>query len=220
MAKGRLWAALGGLALAWWYLSAHPPKATAAAPGRPLVVLDPGHGGPDPGAVGVTGLLEKEVNLEIAQSAARTLMGRGVGVAMTRTQDSAARPGPYLVVQDLRERAFLARRVGATILVSIHSNAEPTGTVAGPIVYYRADSPSSQQLAWALTGPLASTVGIYHPPRPAHHLVLMEARVPAVTVEVGFLTQRHDLARLTSSAWRQRLGTAVAQGILAYLGRR
>ncbi|MBX5467793.1 MAG: N-acetylmuramoyl-L-alanine amidase [Firmicutes bacterium] len=213
-----LWA-LAGLVGGWAFLGWHPPRVTVAA-GRPLVVLDPGHGGIDPGAVGAGGVLEKTVNWEVTVAAARVLGRRGVAVVLTRQGDTTAAPGPYLVVRDLRYRAFLARHRGATLLVSIHSNAEPSGRAVGPIVYYYAPSLASRALADALTAPLTAVTGIYHAPRPARHLVLVEAGVPAVTVELGFLTAAADRARLTSPTWQARLGAAVAQGILRYLAER
>lgn len=210
-------AILGGLALSL-VIRTTPQVSTVMAPGRPLVVVDPGHGGVDPGAVGPGGLYEKHVNLAIAQVVAHTLSQHHTAVILTRWSDRHALPGStYVMVPDLRHRAWVARHTGATVLVSIHSNTEPTHTVAGPIVYFVAADPRSAALADHITATLTGASRIRHAPRPSHHLVLVESRTAAVTVEVGFLTHPIDRSRLITTAYQQHLGQAIAAGILNYL---
>lgn len=195
-------------------------SAEVMAPGRSLVVLDPGHGGPDPGAIVPGRVAEKRLNLAITLQVARLLSRRGISVVLTRHRDTAAlTTRRYVVVKDLRHRAWIARHVGATALVSIHANAEPSHTATGPIVYYHACSQSSHRLALAITGTLAATAHIYHSPRTCHHLLLRESppALAAVTVEVGFLTHPSDLARLVDPRYQNQVALAITHGIQRFL---
>jgi N-acetylmuramoyl-L-alanine amidase len=192
------------------------PAVPAAGRFGAVVILDPGHGGPDPGAV-VSGLLEKHVDFEIARTAAAVLRVHGISVLLTRTSDTQVLPGPWHVQRDLRARAERANQAGGSLLVSIHANTEPTATVSGPIVYWRRGDPASYRLAACLETALATWTGEAHAPRPASHLVLLAAHMPAVTVEVGFLSHHAERAKLATPAWQQRLGQALAAGIERYL---
>jgi N-acetylmuramoyl-L-alanine amidase len=212
-----------GAMLAWLMLAVAGAVAMgmgikpAAVPPRPVVVLDPGHGGVDPGALGPGSLLEKQVDLAVAHQAARILAQRGIPVVLTRSGDTPVAPGPWHVESDLRARAHLANRVGAALLISIHANSEPTGTVQGPIVYWERGDAASLRLARCLETALAAVSGRYHAPRPAGHLVLLTAAMPAVTVEVGFLSHPAEAAALASAAWQATLGQAIALGVIRYL---
>lgn len=204
------------MALGVLLASRHPGAAPATA--RPVIVLDPGHGGPDPGALSRSGVQEKLINLAIAQQTAARLSQAGLAVVLTRAGDTAALPGNPWVESDLRARTWIANHHGASLLISIHANAEPTHTAQGPIVYYYEGSWASEQLAKILEGQLARATGIYHAPRLSHHLVLQQANMPAVTVEVGFLTHAAEAEALTSPVWQARLAQAIARGIEQYLG--
>lgn len=195
------------------------PRA-AAAPGRPLVVLDPGHGGIDPGAVSPGGVAEKAVNLAVARMTAAALTRRGIAVALTRTRDTPAlTTGRFIVVSDLRYRAWLSRHLGATLFLSIHANSEPTRTVAGPIVYYNAARSASLALARTLVRTLALRLNVPVGLRPIRQLVLSEQAVPAATVEVGFLTHPGDVRRLRDPAYQRALAEGIAKGAVTFLDR-
>lgn len=220
MTERREWAAVVAAALLFcaWVLLAAGPAVPSGYQGATLVVVDPGHGGPDPGAVGPDGSLEDALNLAVAQLVAQDLAARGIAVRLTRTSDASVTGRG--AVEDLAGRARYANSLGATVLVSIHVNAEPTGTVAGPIVYYRPGSALGLLLAQKLEAALAAAASPHHPPRAALHRLLELANMPAVTVEIGFLTNRADRARLKTAAWQSRLASAVASGVLAYLDQR
>lgn len=200
-------------------LSAHLFGETrTVAGGHPvLVAVDPGHGGIDPGAVGADGQLEKQWNLLVAEDLALRLRSSGIAVLLTRSRDQTL-SRPYSVRQDLIARASLANRAGSWVLISIHLNVESTGRAAGPIVYYQAGSPSAFRLARDLEKALAGASHIAHPPRPSHLMLLMLSRMPAVIVELGFLSNPGDRAHLRSAAYRAELAAALARGILTYLG--
>ena len=118
-----------------WVIAASPALASpspGSAPGGsghgrpPIVVLDPGHGGSNPGATGATGLHEKQLSLTLASAVAGRLRTRGVAVELTRTTDRTL---------TLRQRVAIADRVPADLFVSIHANASPTRTQRGYETY-------------------------------------------------------------------------------------
>ncbi|MDA8195437.1 MAG: N-acetylmuramoyl-L-alanine amidase [Thermaerobacter sp.] len=207
-----IWLSIGFLA--WGAL----PVAMAAPTAPPLVVLDPGHGGEDPGAVAATGLTEKSVNLSVARDCGTYLKAHGVSVVYTRAGDHAAwSSGPFRVLPDLRYRAALPQIRHAQLFVSIHSNSEPTGTMFGPIVYYDIHNPASYPLAREMA-PYLWRVGPPHwAPRPVEQLVLEKSRVPSVNVELGFLSNKRNAALLRQPWYQETLAQAIGRGIIHYL---
>ncbi|MCL4494669.1 MAG: N-acetylmuramoyl-L-alanine amidase [Firmicutes bacterium] len=185
----------------------------------PVVVIDPGHGGQDPGAVGANGVYEKNINLSVSLILATLLPQKQLTVYLTRSNDQLPSSPPFTTLRDLQQRVLLSRRWHATIFVSIHTNSEPTGTVQGPIVYYRSGSPLSLALATNVSQALSTLNGRVIPPRPIHQLVLEQAGVPAINVEVGFLTHPLDQSRLVNSSYQTQIAQAVSLGILHYLRR-
>ncbi|POB11240.1 N-acetylmuramoyl-L-alanine amidase [Sulfobacillus sp. hq2] len=195
-----------------------PHESLAVHGPLPVVVIDPGHGGPDPGAIaGPTGPYEKNINLAIALTLSTFLQSNRIQTYLTRTTDQAVSPAPYHSTRDLHWRAALSRHWHAAIFVSIHTNAEPTAKALGPIVYYRAGSRSSYALAQQVASSLAPLAGRLVPPRPIRQLVLQETGVPAINVEVGFITHPLDQSRLVNSAYQIQLARAINQGITRYL---
>lgn len=180
---------------------------TPARRGEVLVMLDPGHGGRDPGAVG-NGLQEKEINLFISRRVQRTLEQRGYRVALTRNSD---------VEIDLQPRVDIAERANATIFVSIHANAISLSRpeVNGLETYYFS---SGRNLARSIqSSVLRSTDLRDRGVRQARFYVLRNTSMPAVLVETGFITGREDAARFRSTAAREQIADAIAQGIIDYL---
>ena len=176
--------------------------------GEVLIMIDPGHGGRDPGAVGRNGLQEKEINTFIARRLQRTLEQRGYRTAMTRTQD---------VEVDLQPRVDIAERANATIFVSIHANAISLSRpeVNGLETYYFS---TGRNLARAIhSSVLRSTDMRDRGVRQARFYVLRNTSMPAVLVETGFVTGREDAARFQSMAAREQIADAIAQGIIDYL---
>lgn len=179
----------------------------AARQGEVLIMIDPGHGGRDPGAVG-NGLQEKEINLFISRRLQRTLEQRGYRVALTRNRDAEV---------DLQPRVDIAERANATIFVSIHANAISLSRpeVNGLETYYFS---SGRNLARAIhSSVLRSTDLRDRGVRQARFYVLRNTSMPAVLVETGFITGREDSNRFRSNAAREQIADAIAQGIIDYL---
>lgn len=180
--------------------------------GRFKVVIDPGHGGPDPGAIGIRGLRESDVVLDVALQLARLLEARGVMVEMTRTSD---------IDVDLPPRVALANRSGADALISIHANALSLARpdVNGIESFYFADGAQagrSRKLADALQvqmlaiSPGSPDRGV----KAARFFVIRRATMPSTLVEMGFVTGQLDASRLRDPDFRRRMALALATGIL------
>ncbi|MBF2020227.1 MAG: N-acetylmuramoyl-L-alanine amidase [Hydrococcus sp. C42_A2020_068] len=172
-----------------------------------LVVIDPGHGGKDPGAIGIGGLRETDVVLSISKDVAQFLEQQGVRVLMTRNSD-------YFV--SLQGRAEMANRARGTIFVSIHANAlgGNRSDVNGLEVYYFGD----RTLAQAIHSSILRTVNVSdRGVRRARFYVLRKTSMPAALVETGYVTGVQDAANLRNSAYQRQMAEAIARGIINYL---
>jgi N-acetylmuramoyl-L-alanine amidase len=179
--------------------------------GREVVVIDAGHGGRDPGAVGIGGIREKDIVLDISFQVARLLEQQGVQAVMTRTDDSEI---------DLEPRVSLASRVNATLFVSIHANAINMSRpdVNGIETYY---FDSGLDLARTIHASILDGTGATdRRVRQARFYVLRKTSMPSVLLEVGFVTGAEDAARLSDPAYRSQMAASIARGILLYLQRR
>ena len=184
--------------------------------GRFKVVIDPGHGGPDPGAVGIGGLRETDVVLDVCLQIARLLQARGVQVLMTRTSE---------VDVDLPPRVALANSSGADLFVSVHANAL---SMARPDVngietfFFEGAGPPSRRLAMALQeqmvaiSPGSPDRGV----RTGRYFVIRRTVMPSALVEMGFLTGEIDSRRLSDANFRRRMALALSAGILNALQER
>ncbi len=177
--------------------------------GRFVVVVDPGHGGKDPGAIGIGNIQEKEIVLDIAQQVTNQLEQKGVQAILTRQDDREI---------DLAPRVQLADRVNATIFVSIHANAidMTRPDISGLETYYYSES--GKNLARIIHNNILQSTGI--PDRRvrfANFYVLRRTSMPATLVEVGFVTGRDDAARLSNPTYRSQMAAAIVRGILEYL---
>jgi len=175
------------------------------------VVIDPGHGGPDPGAIGIGGIRETDVVLEVSKIVKKLLSERGVKVRLTRRNE---------VDLDLPPRVSFANNTNADIFVSIHANASrgKRRDINGlETFYYRgwkgrllAKKIQKQILR---VSPGSPDRGV----KQGRFYVIKNTKMPAVLVEIGFLTGRLDARRLEKTTHRKRLAYAIAKGILEYL---
>jgi N-acetylmuramoyl-L-alanine amidase len=193
-----------------------PPESPDGG-GGPLVVIDPGHGGHDEGARGARATREKDVVLDVSLRLARHLRSKGMRTHLTRLDDS------YV---DLRERSAMANRVAADAFVSIHANSCAEASVSG-VETWVADaqtSPSapvrqlSLRLARAIQSAVAKTTetrdrGV----RDGRYAVLANTNVPAVLVELGFLSHAPTERALACPRRRERIARALADAIASSL---
>ena len=177
------------------------------------VIIDPGHGGPDPGAIGIGGIRETDVVLEISKIIKNLLSDKGVKVALTRKNE---------IDLDLPPRVSFANNTDADIFVSIHANASrgKRRDINGlETFYYRGWK--GRLLAKGIqkeilrVSPGSPDRGV----KQGRFYVIKNTRMPAVLVEIGFLTGRLDARRLEKATHRKKLAYAIAKGILEYLSR-
>ncbi len=188
-------------------------KLPAAAGGRlsqKTIVLDPGHGGRQTGAI-AGGVKEKDLNLLIAKQIKAALEERGVTVVMTRTEDKEL---------DLPSRPAVADKCGGDIFISIHCNAcGIPDKMSGIETYYHPAQPSSRALAAAIHDALIKRTGLKDRSiRDRSGLaVLRHSRVPAVLLECGYLDNSADRKLLLDERFRKKFASAVADGLKAYV---
>jgi N-acetylmuramoyl-L-alanine amidase len=181
-----------------------------------LVTIDPGHGGKDPGAIGLNELREVDVILPIALRVAKILEAKGIATQLTRDSD-------YFVGLD--ERVNMSRQAGASIFVSIHANSidnRPDVNGLETYHYHRglelATSVHRKVLELMNDDPRQEAL-LDRGVRSARFLVLRKSEIPAILVEVGYLTSPTESPKLADAAYRDRMAEAIAQGILDYLGK-
>lgn len=200
---------------AWWW---HRAVAVMDFRGR-LVVIDPGHGGKDPGAVGRAGTLEKDVTLAVALELESLLNRAGVYTRLTRRSDVdlADEHAFPRKAQDLRRRALLANQAGADVFVSLHANSFPNSRWSGAQTFYFPDDPEGRRLAQYIQEAIRRRwPSNRRQPRPGNYRVLRDTGMPAVVVELGFLSNPGEEQLLASHEYRRALAEAVYQGILAF----
>jgi N-acetylmuramoyl-L-alanine amidase len=186
-------------------ISVPPPKPYPKS--RLVIVIDPGHGGQDPGAIGLRSLREKQVVLAISQEVARILSEKGIQVVMTRNNDTFI---------SLQGRVDIAEQSQSHGFVSIHANSMGRNQtqVNGLETYYYS---SGKRLAQTIHRSILRRLDIRdRKVRRARFYVLRKTSMPAVLVEVGFVTGSIDNRNLASSAYRQQMAEAIAAGIIEY----
>ncbi|MEA5532090.1 N-acetylmuramoyl-L-alanine amidase [Dolichospermum sp. UHCC 0684] len=176
--------------------------------GKIVVIIDPGHGGKDSGAIGIGGVLEKDVILPISKRITEVLERNGIQVIMTRGSD-------YFVT--LPGRVTMAQRANADVFVSIHANSAGANRpeVSGLETYHY---DSGLRLAQIVHSKILQSLNVRdRNVRKARFYVLRKTSMPSILVETGFLTGRDDAAKLRTSAYQNQMADAIAQGILQYL---
>jgi len=206
------------------------PRPLAASASIRTIVLDPGHGGADTGARGLSGHVEKEWTLDVARHVASRLTDTGVRVVLTRESD---------ITTPLEGRPSFCLAHGGDIFVSIHFNSggptangietyclTPAGSAStdDPNARHRNDAQPAnrwdERNVWlahcvhvaALTATSAADRGV----RRARFEVLRDANCPAILIEGGFLTNQTEEQQVLKAEYREHLAEAIARGILAY----
>ena len=186
------------------------------------VVIDAGHGGVDCGAIGVSGLLEKDVNLAFAQMLAIILREAGVNVIMTREEDKLVlkegeENAPSRKACDLKNRAEIANAVDNALLISIHMNAYPEEKYRGFEAYYSLNTPESRLYAEKIQSAVKEK---YEPEsrrcaKSSDSIYLLShSQNPAILIECGFLSNRADSAKLSDKDYQKELCFLVFYAIM------
>lgn len=190
------------------------------------VIIDPGHGGEDPGAVSeYSGLSEKNINLYIGLKVKELLEKDGVEVLMTRTEDrleySNTKSATRMRSQDLVRRKQMMDESNASAVVSIHLNKFPQTKYHGAQVFFPKQPEESQKLAVSIQKALKEVV---EPGNSREALVkrdpliiLKNAKVPTVIVECGFLSNPDEEKKLADKEYQDKLAQAIRDGIIKYI---
>ena len=186
-----------------------------AGDGPPLICVDPGHGGSDPGAIGISGTKEKDVNLAIALLLAQDLRDAGLRVIMTRKDDT---------FPTLQERADMANAALASLFVSVHNNAAGGSDSNGTETFFWGTpenySAQGKLLAEAIQRNLLQAIHSTDRRARTHWInlaVLSRTFMPAALTEVGFLTNPAEEAQLITPAYQKTAAQGIANGVLEYL---
>lgn len=190
--------------------------------GAPVIVLDAGHGGFDPGKIGVNGAEEKTLNLEITMLVKEKLEEEGMEIVLTREDDT----GLYdenttnKKVQDLQRRCDLIHKTAPVCAVSIHQNSYTSEAVNGPQVFYYTHSTEGKRLAeylqTALVDGLAPESHRQVKGNTSYYL-LKKTDVPTAIVECGFLSNPEEARLLTDADYQEKVAAAIRDGVLAYI---
>lgn len=178
------------------------------------IILDPGHGGQDSGAIGPSGLLEKDVNLAIALKV-RDLLAPVAEVGMTRATDMALGTDERT---DLRRRCEISNQFGAFAFVSIHCNAVDNPDVHGTETYHYPNSYAGRKLATAIHTRLVALGLADRGVKEANFMVLRGTNASAALVEVAFISNPEEEQLLASPDFQERAARAIAEGIAEFLG--
>lgn len=196
---------------------------TAAAPQQEIcVVLDAGHGGEDPGKIGINNALEKDINLAITGKVKTYLEAQGIRVILTREDEGGLyEEGDFgKKIRDMEKRISVIEEARPALAVSIHQNSYPRESIHGAQVFYYKDSPQGQKLAAALQQNL---IRLADPDNKRtekandSYYLLKRSSVPLVIAECGFLSNAREAEKLCSDAYQDRVAWAIHMGILQYL---
>lgn len=186
------------------------------------IVIDAGHGGDDPGKIGINGILEKDINLSIAHKLRELLEEQGYEVIMTRTTgEGLYQPGTKnMKVKDMQKRCAIITKAMPVFTVSIHQNSYPEEYVKGAQVFYYGQSKEGETLAKKIQESLISHLD------PENHrmekanesyYLLKKTPTPTVIVECGFLSNSEEADLLNTNEYQDKVAWAVMMGILQYL---
>lgn len=179
------------------------------------IFVDAGHGGPDPGAV-ANGVIEQNVNLNVANELARLLRMGGYEVMQYRTT-----PTENVLSDknaDLRNRAMMANNWGADYFISIHTNSSLNPSANGFEAYVYRLGTRAAELAQSIVDTFVEQLGSKdNGVRQANFAVLRRTRMPATLLELGYLTNPTEVLNLNSPAWQKAAAKAIYDGIYRFV---
>lgn len=183
------------------------------------IVIDAGHGGDDPGKVGINGALEKDINLQIALKVKSYLEMEGIRVVMTRTDENGLydAKAKNKKVQDMKRRIAMIEEAAPVITVSIHQNSYPEEYVKGAQVFYYKDSEESRIAAEIMQKSLKDRLDPENRREAkanASYYLLKKTSSPVIIVECGFLSNAGEAEKLSGDEYQERVAWAIFMGIM------
>ena len=190
--------------------------------GKLTIILDAGHGGNDPGKIGVNGAKEKDINLEIAKLLQKYLQQQDVNVIMTRESDSGlySESSSNKKAEDMRNRVAMITDNKADLLVSIHQNSFTEQKYSGAQVFYYTGSSEGQKLAETVHKQLiAGADPDNHREAKANsdYYLLKKSTVTAIICECGFLSNPEECEKLTTAEYQRKIAWNIYLGIMQYI---
>lgn len=187
-----------------------------------VIVLDPGHGGSDPGMVGIDGLEEKGINLSVSLLLKEKLEGNGYTVVLTRESDKGLydESAQNKKAQDMQRRIALIDETAPALTVSIHQNSYHDSSVKGPQVFYYETSMEGKELAADLQESLNNLPEVERPREikgNTTYYLLKRSKGVLVIAECGFLTNPQEAELLQKEEYQEKVADALADGIDRYL---
>lgn len=188
------------------------------------IVIDAGHGGADPGKVGVNGELEKDINLKIALLLQQFLQAEGIETVMTRETDEGLydENASNKKVQDMKRRLEIIEASNPVLVVSIHQNSYHEEPIKGAQVFYYSTGAESRQLAETIQLRLKKTDPENKREAKGNdsYFLLKKTTKPIVIVECGFLSNREEAEKLSSPLYQEKMAWNIYMGIMQYLNAR
>jgi len=182
---------------------------------KEVVVIDAGHGGHDPGKVGVNDALEKDINLQIAKKVKTHLEKNGIQVVMTREDDVME----DTKLEDMKKRVALINKTKPAITVSIHQNSYSDSGIKGAQVFYYTGSEISKEAASLMQEELRKidNENTRQIKGNNNFYMLKKTEVPTIIVECGFLSNPEEAEKLVSDEYQEEMAQAICSGILTWL---
>lgn len=189
---------------------------------RNCIVVDAGHGGDDPGKIGINGALEKDINLAVAHKLSALLKAQGYEVVMTReTGEGLYRQGTKnMKVEDMQNRCKVITETMPVFTVSIHQNSYPEEYVKGAQVFYYGQSTEGEALAKRIQESMVLRLNPEnHRKEKANesYYLLKKTPTPTVIVECGFLSNSEEAALLETELYQDKVAWSIMMGIVQYL---
>lgn len=186
------------------------------------VVIDAGHGGIDPGKVGINKALEKDINLSIAMKLKRYLEQQDIRVIMTRETDIGLyeESDSNKKVRDMKNRLAIMEEIKPELVISVHQNSYPEESVSGMQVFYYETSAKGKSLAELMQ---QTMIECLQPQKERAakandtYYLLKKTSVPIVIVECGFLSNHAEAQLLVSAEYQEKMAWAIHMGVLRYL---
>ena len=214
---------MAGLLLASFYLlSKEAADVVTKTDISRRIVIDAGHGGDDPGVIGIGGLKEKEINLQIASKLKAALEKKGYQVYMTRENDMGLyeEEDRNEKAKDMQNRIAFIKEKEPVLTLSIHQNSYPESSIKGPQVFYYADSAQGALLAKYIQEQLNTHLEVSRPRtakgNTSYYLLKRSSGVLNI-VECGFLTNPQEAELLQQEEYQKKIAEAVVQGVEHYL---
>ncbi len=189
---------------------------------KQVIIIDPGHGGADPGKVGVNNALEKDINLSISFKLKTYLEQSGFEVVLTRTDDN----GLYTLEDNNKKRADMKKRVdiinetNPVMTISVHQNSFSQASSKGAQVFYHVKSAEGKKLAETIQEQLKQVLdnGNHRVAKSNDsYYMLKNTSCPTVIVECGFLSNSEEAELLLDDSYQDKVAYAITEGVKAYL---